>query len=402
MVMFQHEAAAFTGSILVVDDTPNNLRLLTQVLRRQGYKVRVAEDGPGAIESARASLPDLVLLDIRMPGMDGFEVCRQLKAEPATSDIPIIFISALDATEDKVNAFTAGGVDYITKPLEPDEVLARVKTHLTLRDAQKRLQEQARELKAYAQELEARNAELDAFAHTVAHDLKNPLTLLLTYAVILETDYMTMPVEEMQQYLRGISQSVEGMNGIINELLLLASMRRMEQVQTEPVDMTSVVDLAQQRLSISIAQTLAHIKKPGAWPLAIGYAPWIIEVWANYLSNAIKYGGTPPEIELGFDKPVPESAGAEAYIRFWVRDNGEGLTPENRAKLFAEFTQVGQPRAGGHGLGLSIVRRIVERLHGQVGVESVVGQGSTFWFTLPALFESSEITNHAGVSEGGS
>ncbi|MGB8644702.1 MAG: hybrid sensor histidine kinase/response regulator [Anaerolineae bacterium] len=411
MITDERETDALAGSILVVDDTPNNLRLLTQLLRRQGYRVRVAEDGSRAIESALANPPDLILLDIRMPGMDGYEVCKSLKGKPKTSEIPVIFISALDTTDDKVNAFTAGGVDYITKPLEPDEVLARVKTHLALQNASRRLQEKTKQLQdvndelareiverkaeivaraqaeaklqQYAQELEARNAELDAFAHTVAHDLKNPLTTAINYLLVMEMGYGTMPFEEVQQYLHATSLAAWDMNNIISELLLLASVRRMEQVETKPIQMQSVVEQAQERLAAAIDQSHARIKTPASWPAVTSYAPWLVEVWANYLSNAIKYGGTPPEIELGFEEPAPADHHAAEDIRFWVRDNGNGLTPENQARLFTEFTRVGESPIGGHGLGLSIVRRIVERLHGQVGVESQVGKGSLFWFTLP-------------------
>ena len=405
------ETTLVPGGILVVDDTPNNLRLLAQLLSEQGYKVRVADDGPRAIESVQANLPDLILLDIIMPGMDGYEVCRQLKADEATRDIPVIFISALDATQDIVTALTAGGVDHITKPFQPEEVLARVKTHLALRNARRSLLEKTKQLERvnaeleheiaerklellarmqaelklqeYARTLEARNAELDAFAHTVAHDLKNPLTGLIGYSQMLELGYQEMSAEEIEQCLHSINLSAKAMSGIIDELLLLASVRRVEQIETRPINMQSIVDAAQKRLSAAIQESQATIALPSAWPIVVSYGPWITEVWANYLSNAIKYGGTPPQIEVGFDEPVQPGDGALACVRFWVRDNGNGLTPETQSKLFAEFSRGNEARVAGYGLGLSIVRRIVERLNGTVGVESEPGQGSKFWFSLP-------------------
>jgi PleD family two-component response regulator len=140
------EQAQGSQNILAVDDTRPNLRLLVEILAEGGYKVRPAANGQMALEAAKVEPPDLILLDIMMPEMNGFEVCRQLKADERTRDIPIIFISALDETLDKVKAFAIGGVDYITKPFQAEEVLARVKTHLTIRNLQKSLQEQNRQL----------------------------------------------------------------------------------------------------------------------------------------------------------------------------------------------------------------------------------------------------------------
>ena len=134
------------GNILIVDDTPANLRLLSNMLVEQGYKVRLSPNGKLALMNAQAAPPDLILLDIKMPGMNGYEVCEQLKADPRTRDIPVIFISALDQTEDKVKAFTFGGVDYVTKPFQVEEVLARVETHLRLSELQRQLTERVREL----------------------------------------------------------------------------------------------------------------------------------------------------------------------------------------------------------------------------------------------------------------
>jgi PleD family two-component response regulator len=148
------------ADILVVDDTPSNLHLLFQTLSRRGYRVRIASGGRQALESVSVAVPELILLDVRMPGMDGYEVCRRLKASELARDIPIIFLSALVETEDKVKAFTAGGVDYITKPFQDEEIWARVETHLALRHFQKRLQEQNEELQASNQGLAAALAQV--------------------------------------------------------------------------------------------------------------------------------------------------------------------------------------------------------------------------------------------------
>jgi signal transduction histidine kinase len=183
-------------------------------------------------------------------------------------------------------------------------------------------------------------------------------------------------------YLRKIVQSGRKMNNIIDELLLLAGARKMD-VDVEPVDMARIVRQAQQRLGFMIEEQQAEIVLPETWPTALGYGPWIEEVWVNYVSNALKYGGQPPHVELGADVGQADDLPHDA-VRFWVRDDGPGLSPEEQVRLFTPFTRLDQVRAKGHGLGLSIVRRIVEKLGGQVGVESEVGAGSLFWFTLPA------------------
>jgi signal transduction histidine kinase len=236
-------------------------------------------------------------------------------------------------------------------------------------------------LQEYAQELEARNAELDAFAGTVAHDLKNPLAALLGLAGMLETSYERLSRERQVQSLRNMIESGRRMANIIDELLLLASVRKREQIPRDPLDMGAIVAEAQRRLAPRIAEYGAEISVPATWPLAVGYAPWLEQVWVNYLSNALKYGGRPPEVTIGYDPPTSP----DAPVRFWIRDNGTGLTPEAQQKLFLEFSRLDQVGTKGHGLGLSIVRRIIDKLGGQVGVESQVGQGSTFSFTLPSV-----------------
>ena len=237
------------------------------------------------------------------------------------------------------------------------------------------------ELYQYTMELQARNEELNAFAHTVAHDLKSPLSPIVGLARFLEESYAMMSEQEIKESLRIIVRSGNKMSNIINELLLLAQVRDTE-VELEPLSMVGIIAEAQVRLTHIIEETQAEIIMPETWPMALGYGPWIEEVWINYLSNAIKYSGESPRVELG------ANVQSEGVVRFWVKDNGPGLKPEDQKWLFTEFTQVNrQVHTEGHGLGLSIVRRIVEKLGGQVGVESegIPGKGSTFMFTLPAV-----------------
>jgi signal transduction histidine kinase len=247
---------------------------------------------------------------------------------------------------------------------------------IVLRDITDR-QRAAEAVQQYAQELEARNAELDAFAHTVAHDLKNPLSAVVGFTSLLITQRDKVEEEQRLTMLNTISRQGYRMARIIDELLLFASLRKLGEVAFSALDMEQIVAEVRERLAAAIEEKQAHITLPATWPTPVGYAAWVEEILANYLSNALKYGGTPPHIALGWDRQGEK-------LRFWVRDDGAGLTPEEQARLFIPFTRLDQVSAKGHGLGLSIVRRISEKLGGEVGVESAPGQGSVFWLTLPA------------------
>ncbi len=352
-----------SASILVVDDTPANLRLLAGILGDVGYQVRPARDGRMALTAAQNNPPDLILLDIMMPNMDGYEVCAQLKADERTQNIPVIFISALDDVHDKVKSFELGAVDYVTKPFQAEEVLARVNNHLTIYKLQNDLREQV--------------AELDAFAHTVAHDLKNPLALIVGLVDFVQVQFGDDMPEELFSYLEKVQNTGYRSINIIDELLLLASVRKQD-VQRSPLDMEMMVARANDRLDFMIKEYQGQITMPPEWPTAVGYTPWVEEVWVNYLSNGLKYGGQPPQLELGAT-PQPND-----MVRFWVRDNGPGLTPEKQAVLFTEFVRLSEVRVEGYGLGLSIVYRIINKLGGQVGILSEAGEGCEFYFELPA------------------
>ena len=238
------------------------------------------------------------------------------------------------------------------------------------------VKEDVTDRKQVEEERERLISELDAFAHTVAHDLKNPLSAVLGFAELLTAADVHLCDKDVAESLQAINQSARKMNSIIEELLLLAGVRKTE-VERHPVEMSAVVSSALQRLSYMTAEYAPEIVLHDAWPVALGHGPWIEEVWANYLSNAMKYGGKPPRLELGAD-----TTGGNA--RFWVRDNGPGLTPDQQARLFTPFTRLHQVRATGQGLGLSIVRRIMEKLGGEAWVESEPGKGSRFGFTLPS------------------
>ncbi|MFP4346121.1 MAG: histidine kinase N-terminal 7TM domain-containing protein [Anaerolineales bacterium] len=251
-------------------------------------------------------------------------------------------------------------------------------------------------LRRYAEELEISNKELDAFAHTVAHDLKTPLTVIVGFGELLRSRYDALSPEFVRENLERVTDTAHKMVSIINELLLLSSIRQLEEVPRQPLQMAEVVREVEKRLATMLSEYEAEIQTPETWPTALGHAPWVEEVWVNYISNALKYGGTPPRVELGYTlpeagNPLPASNRQQPpMIKFWVRDNGPGLTAAEQKRLFTQFTRLHEVRAEGHGLGLSIVERIISRLGGEVGVQSEPGAGSTFWFTLPAAGDEVE------------
>jgi signal transduction histidine kinase len=221
--------------------------------------------------------------------------------------------------------------------------------------------------------------ELDAYAHTVAHDLKNPLALTIGYGELLAAIH-PFTHENQAIYLERMQKNGRRMLQIVDELLLLATVIGQDHISVEPISMSDLIQAVLERFETTISQTQAEICLPEQFPLVKGYGPWIEEVWANYISNALKYGGEPPHITVGFD-----TSAATDLVRFWVKDNGDGLELSAQKRLFQEFERLEQKRAQGHGLGLSVVRRIIERLNGQVGVESEIGSGCLFFFTLPAV-----------------
>ncbi|MCB9102430.1 MAG: hybrid sensor histidine kinase/response regulator [Anaerolineales bacterium] len=371
-----------TGTVLIVDDHPTNIGLLLDYLSDSGLKVLVAQDGLGALELVDYASPDIILLDVMMPGLDGFETCRRLKQKQATHDIPVIFMTALSETVDKVTGFNIGAVDYITKPIQHEEVLARITAHLTIRNLQQNLEAKNNLLAEEIAERQKLIEELDAFAHTVAHDLKNPLSCVIAHTEAMDEPWITP--EESKKARQAVLEGGYKMKSIIESLLLLARTRQAE-VELYPLDMGHIVNQVRQRLAVMLADSQAQLSLPNRWPIALGHELWIEEVWANYVENAVNYGGQPPRLELGAE-PQPDG-----MIRFWIRDNGPGLSPEAQSRLFTPFTKLSQTPSPGYGLGLSIVQRIIDKLGGQVGVTSdgIPGHGSVFSFTLPAADEHS-------------
>ncbi len=229
--------------------------------------------------------------------------------------------------------------------------------------------------------------ELDAYAHTVAHDLKTPLSVVMGYSSLIKRIEQDNLSDTSMKMLDTIAQTSKKMGEIIDSLLLLAKINSIDKVEKQPLSMATIVDNAWSRVINKYEDEEIEFIIPALeeWPTAVGFEPWVEQVWVNYLSNAIKYGGSPPRVEVGFDEPNLKRNGSLPCVRFWVKDNGAGLSSGESEQLFQEFSRLDQHKSvGGHGLGLSIVQRIVERLDGKVGIQSELGQGSKFYFTLPS------------------
>ncbi len=233
------------------------------------------------------------------------------------------------------------------------------------------------ELEAENAGLRVRNEELDSFTHSVAHDLKSPLSLILGYAEMVRDDAGTVETDRLLDYMGSIIFSGRKMTAIIHELLLLASVRR-EEIQFSHLDMQRIVSDAMHRLDHLIQRNMADVLLPEEWIPSHGYSPWVEEVWVNYIGNAIKHGGPEITVEVGMEKEGGK-------VRYWVKDNGPGIAPEHLDELFVPFIRLSQAKIEGQGLGLSIVKRIMDKLGGEVAVESEPGRGSRFSFTLPAI-----------------
>jgi len=228
-------------------------------------------------------------------------------------------------------------------------------------------------------ELKERNDELNAFSHTVAHDLKSPLGTIMGFAGLLQDATSDISSNDFDKYVDIIVRSGQKTQQIINSLLLFASVRK-EEIVTCQIEMEPIVTEALKRFTTIINKTGTEIIIQKDLPTTLGNAAWIEEVWANLISNAIKYSGTPPLIEIGFDNKLANTK--TDMIRFWIRDNGAGISDNNQKTIFNKFERLSQVSTDGHGLGLSIVKRIIDKLGGEVGLESSKEGGSLFYFTL--------------------
>lgn len=361
------------ASLLLVDDTPANLQLLTSMLRERGYRIRPVTSGEQALKAIEAEAPDLILLDITMPGIDGYEVCRRLKADPRWRDLPVLFISALNQADDKLRAFQAGGVDYVSKPFQFEEVDARVRTHLALRQQRLSLQESL----ARQQELERLKERL---TQMVAHDMRSPLLgIQLTLGLLRDSAPDPASRHLADNGLQASATLVE----MINQMLDYSRMKA-GQLKLEPrrCDLVSLCNEALAPLRPLLASRRLTLQAPSSVVARVD-AALTQRVICNLVGNAIKF--SPNE---GGEITVRISRNPVA-AQLVVADNGVGIAPEHHARIFEEFGQVDGPgRKLGHGLGLFFVKMVVEAHRGRIQVDSAPGRGSTFTVELPSEAEA--------------
>ncbi len=350
-------------TILIVDDTPANVSVLLQCLGDRGYRLMVAEDGEEALAQIARTVPDLILLDVMMPGIDGFETCRRIRERPALQDVPVIFMTALTDTAEKVKGFSVGAVDYITKPIQYEEALARVSTHLTLR----RLRLELR------RELELK----ERFMRIAAHDLRNPLCLILMAGEMAKRQKGAPP--ELEDCLKDIHDSAAQMRRIIDTFLQL------KRPDAEPhvlkIDLNAVVaavvaqnEPAAERKTIDLSVDLG-----GDLPSACGDVAHVYQALTNYVTNSLKFTPTGGRV-------LVRTRAHGAFLRAEVADDGPGVRPAERTQLFTEYARLSnRPTAGeeSNGLGLAIVKELISTLGGTVGADFPDSGGSVFWFELP-------------------
>ena len=349
--------------ILIVDDLPDNLRVLSSILLDCGCKVRKTLSGKMALTACEKMLPDLILLDVMMPEMDGYDTCKALKKEEKTSQVPVIFISALNEAMDKVKAFEVGGADYITKPFQVEEVVARIAHQLTIMQLNR--------------ELRRSNGELEQFASIVSHDLQSPLAGIVGLAELVEREYAKELNEDVLDCVQEILAAGNRMSRLVRDLLAYS------RISAKPLDL-KLVD-CNQILEEAKANLLADISATGAkiiseeLPVVRGDTTQLVQLFQNLIGNAIKFCN--PEIV-----PVIEVS-AQMQEEKWllaIRDNGIGIPPEKRDGIFEVFQRLHSPEEyPGHGIGLTTCQKIVRRHGGEIWVESQLGEGTTFLFTIP-------------------
>jgi signal transduction histidine kinase len=372
--------------ILIVDDIPRNLQVLGSILGDNGYSVNVASNGQGALDVISAQPPDLILLDVQMPDIDGMEICKRLKADPATSAIPVMFLTARTETDDIVRGFETGAVDYITKPFVATELLARVRTHLKIKQYSDLISSQN-------QSLQALSNEKSELLSVVAHDLKSPLTNVHLIAEMFERKSDVITPERIREYADDLRQSSDRMLALINNILNIHAIETGNYpLSIDRVDATPLVERAVSEYHLQAKRKQIAIELALLPDIALYADPMaLLQVLTNLLSNAIKYSPQQTTIRVRMEIGEQKSTeGASKLARIFVQDEGPGISVEDQQRLFQKFARLAARPTGGEsstGLGLSIVKRLAEAMGGDVRCESTLGKGTTFWVEIPVMAE---------------
>lgn len=397
---------AKSGNILIVDDNPNNLQVLLGLLTPLGHKVRPALSGEVALRAVEASIPDLILLDVRMPGIDGYETCRRLKADVNYQDIPVIFISALNAIEDKLDAFEAGAVDYITKPFQSQEVLARVRTQMELTKARKALAETSKRLVALMDHLvqAEKLKSLGFLAAGVAHELNTPIGNAMLSASSIEEisrefsaaqasnspgpsvdELLSVCRDGTEIILRNLNRAGKLIGSLKEVTVDRASERRRRIHLKDTVNNLVAVMSAMHKTPYTVETDIDPELMLDTYP---GHLEQILD---NLIQNAIIHGFN--GAATGNIRMSAQRTGAES-LTMVIADNGQGIAPSNLKRVFDPFftTRLGQ---GGSGLGLHIVYNLATGiLGGSVSVASPANSGAEFTLTLPLIAPLNEEGHH--------
>lgn len=359
-------------SVLIVDDLPNNVRLLSIMLTEKGYQVRKAINGQMALNTVRSLIPDLILLDINMPDLNGYQVCEQLKADEKTREIPVIFISALDDVLDKVKAFQVGGVDYISKPFQGEEVMARIENQLTICRQKKQLQNEIKERQKAEETLEI-------YLHAVSHDLRNPV---IGMSMILNNLIKNSQGETKEVSLKILQQMA---NSCDRQLTLIDSLVETRQndlwgvsLELKPLSLYEIGQQISQEWELRLKEnqaTLINNFSPNL-PLVNADAHHLWRVFENLLANALKHN--PQGIIITLSARLQGN-----YLWCSIADNGVGISETQRKQLFDRYQRGNNNNQISLGLGLYLCRQIIHAHGGEIGIMNNDEKGSQFWFTLP-------------------
>ena len=360
-------------SILIVDDNPENLKFLSGLLKKSGFRARPVTSGELALQAARCEPPDLILLDVSMPGMDGYEACRRFKADEALRDIPVLFLSAHGETSDKVEGFAAGGVDYLTKPFQFEEVEARVSAHLELRRQKRQIQESLAKLRRL-EELR------DGLVHMIVHDLRSPLMGLSGCLQALELAEGKSLTDNARSLLVEARATADRLTDMVSSLLDVSRMESNAlRLSPRECDLGDLLRITVKKLEAMQRDRDVRLELPDSQLRVVCDADLIHRVIQNLLTNAYQFTPEDGHIRIG-----AQMRGEELAV--FVQDDGAGIPPEYHEKIFEKFGQVeatAKRRKYTTGLGLTFCKLAVEAHGGRIGIESEPGCGSRFWFTLP-------------------